>query len=440
MLKKLFTAVTVSVVFLSAGVTAFSRPTGGTILRFEIDTTTFTSDGEPRQMDVAPFIDTAYNRAMLPLRTIAEELGMRVNWTDSTRTIVIERGGATVLLSVDTPLPDGMGMPRIVNDRTMVPIRYIAETLEVPVEWDEVNNVSIITVPQDIIATPAIAPQQRVSLEQAEFERRVFELTNIERVNHGVPPLIWDYGLADAARDHSDDMARHNYISHTGSDGSDVGERLDRAGISHRGWSENLTGGTTTPEITVAGLMGSPGHRANILNPETTHLGVGLNHTPDSFYRFHVTQKFAILMPQPSDLVPDVFERRVFELTNIERVNHGVPPLRWHPGLAVAARAHSDDLARNNLNSGIGSDGSRPAERIGRAGVTHAGYVAEIVITGRTTPEATIAVWMNSPEHRAVILHRDLIYVGVGFCYLENSRSQFYTTQKFIGRNQLDTR
>jgi len=371
---------------------------------------------------------------MLPLRTIAEELGMTVNWTDGTRTIGIERGGVSVSLSVDTPLPDGMGIPQIVNDRTMVPIRYIAETLEVPVEWDETNNATIITAPRDTVITPTPTPQPPASAgtDLDEFERRVFELTNVERVNYGVPPLIWDSALAAVAREHSDDMGRNDFVGHDGSDGSDVGDRLDRAGILYWLWGENAAGGLGTPEEFVAGWMGSPGHRRNILNSTWTHLGVGINFTTGSRYRSHATQKFAVLIPQPSELTPDEFERRVFELANSERANNGVPPLIWHPNLAIVARAHSVDLARDGFD---GSSALGIADSIRRAGVTPTGHIGRIVIPREATPESTLAVWRNdSPNHMSDILNRDLTYIGIGYHYSEASQNRFYTTIIFLGR------
>lgn len=474
MLKKLFIVAIVSVVSLSAGVIAFSRPMEATVLRFEMNSTTFTSNGVPRQVDVAPYIDAAYDRAMLPLRAIAEELGTTVNWIDGARTVILERGGISISLSVDMPLPDGMGMPQIVDDRTMVPIRYIAETLGASVAWNEDDNSVHVTestpqdqmtptpTPQTPVVTPTPAPQESISINLDEFERRIFELTNVERANYGLPPLIWDPSVAAVARAHSDDLAINNLFGHTGSDGSDVGQRLARAGISYRNWAENVIGGRSTPEAAVAGWMDSPGHRANILNRNVTHLGVGVHHSAGSRFRFYATQKFVLLaqptstqqphesivtpspqaptvtpspaLQEPSSINLDDFERRVFELTNVERANNGLPPLIWDSGLASAARAHSDDLARNNLFGHTGSDGSSVGERLSRAGISHRGW-AENVSGGRNTPEATVAGWMASPGHRSNILNRDMTHLGVGLSHLEGSRFSFYATQKFAIQN-----
>jgi len=108
------------------------------------------------------------------------------------------------------------------------------------------------------------------------FERRVFELTNIERELHGLHPLIWDYTLWTAARDHSLDMEGNNIFGHTGSDGTTPRQRIERAGITWAtGWSENVARGQIRPEDVVAAWMNSPGHRDNILRVTSTHMGVG---------------------------------------------------------------------------------------------------------------------------------------------------------------------
>ncbi|MCL1997370.1 MAG: copper amine oxidase N-terminal domain-containing protein, partial [Turicibacter sp.] len=66
--------------------------------------------------------------------------GAEVSWNEETRTAIIISGGITLQIPLDTPLPDGLGMPSIVNDRAFVPLRYIAENLGVQVEWDGVNQ------------------------------------------------------------------------------------------------------------------------------------------------------------------------------------------------------------------------------------------------------------------------------------------------------------
>jgi hypothetical protein len=73
---------------------------------------------------------------MVPLRVIAEALGADVNWLAETRTVTIAANGQFLQIQLDTPLPDGMGTAMIVNDRTFVPVAYIARMLGADVRWD----------------------------------------------------------------------------------------------------------------------------------------------------------------------------------------------------------------------------------------------------------------------------------------------------------------
>jgi len=118
------------------------------IMRLLIGSAMYTIDGRSYQAEVAPFIDPAYDRTMVPLRLVAERLGAVVNWDEATRTVTIIGNERVLTLQVDTPLPDGMGNPMIVNDRTMVPIAYVATQLGAEVRWEAAARAVYITLDQ----------------------------------------------------------------------------------------------------------------------------------------------------------------------------------------------------------------------------------------------------------------------------------------------------
>ncbi|GAU70397.1 hypothetical protein SSP35_19_00330 [Streptomyces sp. NBRC 110611] len=105
---------------------------------------------------------------------------------------------------------------------------------------------------------------------------RVLELVNSERGKAGCSPLKLNAKLTKAAQDHSEDMAEHRAMSHTGSDGSAPEERLSRAGYSWSSYGENVAYGYSTPESVMEGWMTSPGHKRNILDCSFKEIGVGL--------------------------------------------------------------------------------------------------------------------------------------------------------------------
>jgi uncharacterized protein YkwD len=120
--------------------------------------------------------------------------------------------------------------------------------------------------------TPQPAPPQ---VAPVTFEQRVADLINVERTTRGLSALAFDEKLILAARAHSQDMADKKFFSHTGSDGSDPGDRIAAQGYAWTTYGENIAAGYTTPENVVKGWMDSPGHRDNILNSDMTELGVG---------------------------------------------------------------------------------------------------------------------------------------------------------------------
>ncbi len=125
--------------------------------------------------------------------------------------------------------------------------------------------------------TPAPAPPPSGSCGSS-LERGVVDLANDAR-GSGLPELVCDTPLQRAARLHSEDMCRTRNLSHTGSDGSTVRQRILRAGGRGCAWGENLTMGTftraDTPEKAHRAWMNSTGHRRNILNRTFQRIGVG---------------------------------------------------------------------------------------------------------------------------------------------------------------------
>ncbi|MDX2545841.1 CAP domain-containing protein [Streptomyces sp. WI04-05B] len=109
----------------------------------------------------------------------------------------------------------------------------------------------------------------------ARTAAEVTDLTNRERARAGLAPLATDALLTRAAQAHSTDMVVRAFYSHTGPDGSRPWDRAAAAGSTRRTIGENIACGQRSPAEVVEGWMNSPGHRANILKREFTHIGIG---------------------------------------------------------------------------------------------------------------------------------------------------------------------
>lgn len=108
-----------------------------------------------------------------------------------------------------------------------------------------------------------------------QYEQQVVELTNQERAKHGLQPLEIDYELSRVAREKSRDMAINNYFDHNSPVYGSPFDMMRSYGINYRTAGENIAKGQRTPQEVVNAWMNSPGHRANILSADYTHIGVG---------------------------------------------------------------------------------------------------------------------------------------------------------------------
>lgn len=107
------------------------------------------------------------------------------------------------------------------------------------------------------------------------FDQEILNLVNEERAKVGADPLQIDQQLDQSADLHSQDQANMNTMSHTGSNGSDIGSRVQDTGYQYSTVGENVAYGYPDAEAVMAGWMESDGHRENILNPDFEDLGVG---------------------------------------------------------------------------------------------------------------------------------------------------------------------
>ena len=145
-------------------------------------------------------------------------------------------------------------------------------------------------------------PPPTAALDTCEDNPRqaVLDLVNQIRVENGVAPLQLDLRLAASAQGHSEDMTANNFMSHTGSDGSNPGQRMTAAGYPWSGWSENVAAGQTSPESVVNAWMNSSGHRANILRASSEHVGIGYDFSSGTTYGHYWTMNFGTSASEPA--------------------------------------------------------------------------------------------------------------------------------------------
>lgn len=166
----------------------------------------------------------------------------------------------------------------------------------------KLRNWYVVQLPDNKVGTvpekdaKPIVEEDRDTEEQANAENKLtsqeqemLRLVNEERAKNNVKPLIVDYELTKVARIKSQDMVENNYFSHYSPTYGSPFDMMKKFGIKYTTAGENIAANSTVRRAHDS-LMGSSGHRKNILNPNFTHIGIGIKKGGASGYIF--TQMF----------------------------------------------------------------------------------------------------------------------------------------------------
>lgn len=111
------------------------------------------------------------------------------------------------------------------------------------------------------------------------------KLINNYRKSKGLGPVTIDPLLTETAKAHSRDLAKHDRISHYGSDGSNPWDRVERSGYRPQLAAENVGTGQLSIKEVMQGWKDSPGHNKNLLLPDASNIGIALVYAPKTEYK-----------------------------------------------------------------------------------------------------------------------------------------------------------
>jgi len=272
----------------------------------------------------------------------------------------------------------------------------------------------------------------------------LFNRTNALRAANGLAAYRLVNRLNAAAQRHSDDMANTNNISHTGSDGSTVRQRVLDTGYGDWPVSENIFGGIATVDDTWDFWTTEPAHRDGLLSQQFRDVGISMvKGKGGAFYYTMVFGARPSQAPDPTaapaptlvaivpipptatpnpalDAVVDLFNR-----TNALRAQNGLQPYRLSDKLNASAERHSRDMASTGNIDHTGSDGSTAKQRIRDTGY-EAQFTGEDIYGGVATVDDAWDYWSNDPPHRATLLNQQ--YVDIGISVVKGQRGTFYYT------------
>ena len=158
----------------------------------------------------------------------------------------------------------------VVSGDTMwkIAVRYQVGLSEIKAANPQISNPDLIS-PGQVLTIPT------TSGTVTSYEQEVIRLVNEIRVQNGLGRLTYDWELGRVARYKSQDMHDNRYFSHTSPVYGTPFQMIRSFGITYRSAGENIARGQASPQAVVNAWMNSPGHRANILNPSFTRIGVG---------------------------------------------------------------------------------------------------------------------------------------------------------------------
>lgn len=160
------------------------------------------------------------------------------------------------------------------------------------------NRMLLATAATTALFAGALAITAQPNLSTAtttlDAEEQLFVgLINQYRQQNGLSALSIDTRLQDAAAWMSTDMGVNNYFSHTDSLGRDPFQRMNAFGYTYNTWrGENIAAGTSSAQVAFDLWKGSPGHNANMLNPNYKVMGIDRDDTPGSGYGWYWTNDF----------------------------------------------------------------------------------------------------------------------------------------------------
>lgn len=293
-------------------------------------------------------------------------------------------------------------------------------------------------------------------------EQYLIAAANQERAAQGIAPLKLDPALTAAARNHATLMVQRQDLSHQFPGEPGLFPRIQQYSQVFDAVAENVAFAPTVERLH-SGWMGSPGHRANLLNPAYNRIGVSVIANGREIYAVedfgHSTASEAsVSQPrrkpqQPVQIAeaepelpaqpefratPEVATANInqealylFNAANQERSRKNAPQLRWDPVLAQAAAYHAAQMASRGAISHQFSGEPDLSARGASAGA-HFSLISENVAEAPSAARVH-AAWMQSPGHRDNILDPKVDAVGIAIVVRNGQR---YAVQDFARTTQ----
>jgi|GEM_PF-2140852 len=444
-----------------------------------------TLNGNRLTFDQPPIIENG--RTLVPLRAIFEAMGATVEWDQATQTVTGTKGNTVVKMTIGNPVMTVNGQaitldvpPKVLNGRTLVPARAVAESFDAKVDWDGTTRTVIITT----TSAPAVntgtdtgtaaqanpASDFRYTIVGGEVKitkflgkgaavvipdtiegrpvtiigTRAFYMTN-SLISVTIPDSVisLEEGAFQSCYSLSSVTIGNGVIS--------IGQVVfDGCGA--------LTSLTIPSSVKSLGRYALYGRNLNSVYfegdaPTTDGYTFHVNNTSLTVYYNAGTKGWTNPWErQPTEAVgtapsigattpavsTDDYCQQVFELTNAERAKVGADALNYNSDLSVIAQARAEALAElGRLPSDHVIPGMGDVNQSLNAYKFRCSYAGENC-TSSATPAGAIMSWLNSPGHKSNMLGQLKVgsvactWTDVGIGCAEGANGTYYWVQIFV--------
>lgn len=409
----------------------------------KIDSPHCTLDGQLTMVDTAnpkvvPVAES--NRTLLPIRMLIEHFGGNIDWNGAASQVTCSLNGRSVVLTLDSKiaLVNGkateLDVPAAAREeRTLVPLRFVSENLNLNVVWEPQNNLVIVS-------------DQPLPSDSAQLLARDDVRTLLNKLNDTQVPAP----SSAAAEDTLTVGGKNYFIGMTEAQLTSVAGAADDSFPSSSGYTCYIYGTDNYSSFLMAGISGGKVVALCSAGTGFSYMGKTAGATDASFSGSDKTYAQAMTDTNDNDILHCILltdrtfrstssytsdtlygeSKLNFHLVNAFRQYHGLPILTWCDKAAASARLHSEDMAANNYFSHTSLDGRKPGDRIKAQGISWMTY-GENIDAGYGNGISAYNGWVNSSGHRANILRSSFTHLGVGFAYNSSSSYRTYGTENF---------
>ena len=356
------------------------------------------------ETEVAPCVIDG--STVVPVREICNALGCFVEWDEVTQSVIIEKENVKNVLTIGKTeakrFVNGaeqhitLQVPaQIISGKTMVPLRYIAESIGADVYWNgEEKTVAIY-----MSYVPWLCLPGEQAIRPGDY---AYTLPTPQRVDLGKNKLQWYVYNKDYK----------NYKLIAVKDDIVVGFYTFADGFTT---NIGVNYGIESPEQNV------DGYDVKVYRNNDKVVGV-LVLKKDCFGSADIT----------SDEYIQSQATQLFEITNAFRVSNGYEILGWDDTAGYIAAYHSDDMAVHNFYNHTGIDGKGVMERFDDASSLEWTAIGENLSSGLDNAIDIMDDLIESPGQKAHMLSNVFKCFGTGVAYANMSDYKYYATQVFV--------